>query len=179
MLGGNVAFYPFQGAPSLLMTLQRCGERIVILSVGPRRSSRNTVFGIQAKSHLATTETHMDSLWTPGRGISFMPRTLVTMIQWEVHLKVCFLYSISSAQMIRTKWLFQGKHTKKYYDDYHQRLSQVAAQYNISLNPNPYANALHDSVWATAIALNASLQTIKTGTAEKIRNWNKHCLANS
>ena len=34
MLGGNLAFYPFQGAPSLLRTLQGCGERIVILSVG-------------------------------------------------------------------------------------------------------------------------------------------------
>ena len=33
MLGGNVAFYPFRDAPSLLRTLQRCGERIFILSV--------------------------------------------------------------------------------------------------------------------------------------------------
>ena len=34
MLGGNLAFYPFRGAPSLLRTLQGCGEKIVILSVG-------------------------------------------------------------------------------------------------------------------------------------------------
>ena len=34
MLGGNLAFYPFRGTPSLLRTLQACGERIVILSVG-------------------------------------------------------------------------------------------------------------------------------------------------
>ena len=34
MLGANLAFYPFRGALSLLRTLQVCGERIVILSVG-------------------------------------------------------------------------------------------------------------------------------------------------
>ena len=51
-------------------------------------------------------------------------------------------------------------------------LSQVATQHNISLNPNSYCNALHHSLWATAIALNASSQIIKTETAEKIRNLN-------
>ena len=71
--------------------------------------------------------------------------------------------------------IVSGQTYREYYDDYLQRLSHFTAQYNISLNPNPYANALHDSVWATAIALNASLQT-KTGTAEKIRNWNKTVL---
>ena len=33
-LGGNLAFYPFRGAPSLLRMLQGYGERIVTLSVG-------------------------------------------------------------------------------------------------------------------------------------------------
>ena len=55
-------------------------------------------------------------------------------------------------------------------------LRLIAAEYNMSLNPNLYANAIHDSVWATGIALNVSWQTIKNGTAEKIRNQNNTVL---
>jgi len=39
------------------------------------------------------------------------------------------------------KAIVSGQTYREYYDDYLQRLSQVAAQYNFSLNPNPYANA--------------------------------------
>ena len=65
------------------------------------------------------------------------------------------------------KVIASGQTYRKYYDDYLEHLSHFAAQYNTSLNPNPYSNALHDSVWATAIALNASLQKNKKiiGTA--------------
>ena len=63
MLGGNLAFYPFQGAPCISTEdiTSMWGEDRDIVS-WPRTSSRSTVFGIQAKSLLATTETHMDTL---------------------------------------------------------------------------------------------------------------------
>ena len=66
------------------------------------------------------------------------------------------------------KVIVSGQIYSEYYDDYIERLSHFAAQYNTSLNPNRYSNALHDSVWATAIALNASLQTLggKIGTTD-------------
>ena len=62
-----------------------------------------------------------------------------------------------------------GQTYTEYYDDYLECLSHFAAQYNTSLNPNPYSNALNDSVWATTIALNTCfLQTIEVGTKSKI-----------
>ena len=91
-------------------------------------------------------------------------------------LEGVFLIQYQLSTNDSNKVIVSGQTYKEYYDDYLQHLSQVAAQYNISLNPNPYANALHDSVWATAIALNASLQTIKTGTAERKRNLNNTIL---
>ena len=63
MLGGNVAFYPFRGAcPIFTEDITKMWRKDCYIVSWPRRSSRNTVFGIQAKSGLATTETHMDSL---------------------------------------------------------------------------------------------------------------------
>ena len=56
-------------------------------------------------------------------------------------------------------------------------ISHFAAHYNTSLNPNPYSNALHDSVWATVIALNTSLQKnniIGTADINEIAN-NESC----
>ena len=50
-----------------------------------------------------------------------------------------------------------GQTYRKYYGDYLEELSHFAAQHNTCLKPNPYSNALHDSVWDTAIALNISL----------------------
>ena len=63
--------------------------------------------------------------------------------------------------------IVSGQTYREYYNEYLEHLPQVAAEYNTSLNPNPYSNALHDSVWATAIALNNSLQTMEE-TTEKI-----------
>ena len=82
-LGGDLAFYPLsRSCPIFTEDITKMWGKDCYIVSWPRRSSRNTVFGIQAKSGLATTETHMDSLWTPGRGFpAFMPLVLVTMIQ--------------------------------------------------------------------------------------------------
>ena len=177
MLGGNVAFYPFQGAPSLLMTLQRCGERIVILLVGLEEAAEILCLGYK-QSLIWPQLKHTWIVYEHQVEDFFHATNTCDNDTMRSALEGVFLIQYQLSTNESNKVIISGQTYKKYYDDYLQRLSQVAAQYNISLNPNPYANALHDSVWATAIALNASLQTIKTGTAEKIRNW-KHCLANS
>ena len=68
--------------------------------------------------------------------------------------------------------MVSGQRYTEYYDDYLEHLSHYAAQFNISLNPNRYSNALHDSVWATAIALNTSLQTIEESKIEILESAN-------
>ena len=175
MLGGNVAFYPFRGAPSLLRTLQRCGERVVILSVGleeaaevlclaykqsfiwPQLKHTWIVYEVQVEDFFHATSTcDNDTIRSALEGV--------------------FLIQYQLSTNDSNKVIVSGQTYWEYYDDYLQHLSQVAAQHRTFLNPNSYSNALHDSVWATAIALNASLQTIKTGTAEKIRNWNNTVL---
>ena len=175
MLGGNVAFYPFRGAPSLLRTLQRCGERIVILSVGLEEAAeilclafKQSLIWPQLKHTWIVYEHQVEDF--------FHAMNTCDNDTMRSALEGVFLIQYQLSTNDSNKVIVSGQTYREYYDDYLQRFSQVAAKYNISLNPNPYANALHDSVWATAIALNASLQTIKTGTAEKIRNWNNTVL---
>ena len=159
-LGGDLAFYPFPGAQSLLKTLQRCGERIVILSVGleeaaeilclaykqslvwPQLKHTWIVYGHQVEDFFHATSTRdNDTMRSALEGVFLLQYQLSTNDSNEV--------------------IVSGQTYRGYYDDYLQRLSHFSAQYNITLNPNPYANALHDSVWATAIALNASWQTMR------------------
>ena len=171
ILGGNLAFYPFRGAPSLLRTLQGRGERIVILSLGIERAAEVLCLAFKQSlrwpqlkhtwivyEHLVEDFFHATSTCDNGTMRSALEG--VFLIQYQL--------SINDSNKV----IVSGQTYREYYEDYLQSLSHFAAQHNTSLSPNPYSNALHDSVWATAIALNASLQTIKTGTAEKIRNWN-------
>ena len=167
MLGGNLAFYPFRDAPSLLRTLQGCGERIVILSVGleqaaevlclaynqslrwPQLKHTWIVYEHQVEDFFHATSTcDNDSMRSALEG--------VFLIQYQL--------SINDSNKV----IVSGQRYTEYYDDYLQFLSHFAANYNTSLNANPYSNALHDSVWATAIALNISLQTMEVGTKDKI-----------
>ena len=175
MLGGNVAFYPFRGAPSLLRTLQSCGERIVILSVGLEEAAeilclayKQSLIWPQLKHTWIVYEHQVEDF--------FHATNTCDNDTMRSALEGVFLIQYQLSTNDSNKVIVSGQTYREYYDDYLQRLSQVAAQYNISLNPNSYSNALHDSVWATAIALNASLQIIKTRTAEKIKNWNNTVL---
>ena len=175
VLGGNVAFYPFRGAPSLLRTLQRCGERVVILSVGLEEAAevlclayKQSLIWPQLKHTWIVYEHQVEDF--------FHAMNTCDSDTMRSALEGVFLIQYQLSTNDSNKVIVSRQTYREYYDDYHQRLSHFAAQHNISLNPNFYCNALHDSVWATAIALNASLQAIKTGTAEKIRNLNNTVL---
>ena len=167
MLGGNLAFYPFRGAPSLLKTLHRCGERIVILSVGleqaaeilclaykqslrwPQLKHTWIVYEHQVEDFFRATSTcNNDTMRSALEG--------VLLVQYQL--------SINDSNKV----MVSGQTYREYYDDYLERLSQVASQYSTSMYPNFYSNALHDSVWAITIALNASLQAMEE-TTDKIQ----------
>ena len=165
MLGGSLAFYSFRGAPSLLRTLQGCGERIVILSVGLEAAAevlcsayKQSLRWPQLKHTWIVYEHQVEdffhSISTCDNGTMRSALEGVFLIQYQLSIN-------DSNKVIVSRQTY-----REYYDEYLEHLSHFAAQYNTSLNPNPYSNALHDSVWATAITLNTSLQTIE-GTAEK------------
>ena len=167
MLGGNLAFYPFRGAPSLLRTLQGCGERIAILSVGVEHAAeilclayKQSLYWPQLKYIWLVYEHQVEDLFAaPGTCDNDTMRSAlegVFLIQYQL--------SINDSNKV----IVSGQTYTEYYEDYLEHLSQFATQHSISLSPNPYSNALHDSVWATAIALNVSLQTIEVGTKDKI-----------
>ena len=160
MLGGNLAFYPFRGAPSLLRTLQGCGERIVILSVGLEQASE--VLCLAHKQSLCWPQLKHTWIVYEHQVENFFHATSTcdndTM---RSALEGVFLIQYQLSINDSNKVMVSGQTYREYYDDYLEHLSQVASQYNTSLNPNPYSNALHDSVWATAIALNISLQKLE------------------
>ena len=169
LLGGNLAFYPFRGAPSLLRTLQGCGERIVILSVGIEQAAE--VLCLAYKQSLRWPQLkHTWIVYEHQVEDFFQPISTCDNDTMRSALEGVFLVQYQLNINDSNKVMVSGQTYTEYYDDYLERLSQVAAQYNTSLNPNPYSNALHDSVWATAITLNASLQTMQgnIGTAAKI-----------
>ena len=169
MLGGNVAFYPFRGAPSLLRTLQRCGERVIILSVGLEEEAeilclayKQSLIWPQLKHTWIVYEHQVEDF--------FHATNTCDNDTMRSALEGVFLIQYQFSTNDSNKVIVSGQTYTEYYDDYHQRLSHFATQYNTSLDWNPYSNALHDSVWATAIALNISRQTLEVnnGTAEKI-----------
>ena len=166
MLGGNLAFYPFRGTPSLLRTLHRCGERIVILSIGLEEAAevlclayKQSVHWPQLKHTWIVYEHQVEDFF---RAISTCDNDSMRSALEGVFL-IQYQLNINDSNKV----IVSGQTYSEYYDDYLQFLSHFAAQYNTSLNPNPYSSALHDSVWATAIALNASLQTMEVGTKDK------------
>ena len=145
MLGGNIALYPFQDAPSLLRTLQRCGERIVILSVDLEEAAE--VLYLAYKQSLIWPQLkHTWIIYEHQVEDFFHATSACDNDTMRSALEGVFLIQYQLSTNDSNKVIVSGQTYKEYYDDYHQRLSQVAAQYNISLNPNPYANALHDSL---------------------------------
>ena len=178
MLRGKVAFYPFRGAQSLLRTLQGRWERIVVLSVGIEQAAE--VLCLSYKEALHWPQLHYTWIVYEHEVEDFFHATSTcdndTM---KNALEGVFLirYQLSVSNSDRV--IVSGQTYREYYDDYLKRLSHFAVQRNTSLNPNPYSNALHDSVWATAIALNVSLQTIggNIGSSEMLETANSE-LAN-
>ena len=167
MLGGNLAFYPFRGAPSLLKTLQGHGERIVILSVGLEQAAE--VLCLAYKQSLCWPQLkHTWIVYEHQVEDFFHATSTCDNDTMRSALEGVFLIQYQLNINDSNKVIVSGQTYTEYYNDYLEHLSQFATQHSISLSPNPYSNALHDSVWATAIALNVSLQTIE-GNAEKSR----------
>ena len=54
-----------------------------------------------------------------------------------------------------------GLNYSGFYNDYLEQLKKSATELNVSLQSNPYANVLYDSIWAFALAVNRSLRTLK------------------
>ena len=54
-----------------------------------------------------------------------------------------------------------GLNYSTFYDAYLELLKKSATELNLSLQSNPYANVLYDSIWAFALAVNRSLSTLK------------------
>ena len=164
-LGGNLAFYPFRGAPSLLRTLQGRGERIVILSVGLQEAAE--VLCLAYKQSLRWPQLkHTWIVYEHQVEDFFQAASTCDNDTKRSALEGVFLVQYQLNINDSNKVIVSGQTYREYYGDYIKRLSHFAAQLNTSLNPNPYSNALHDSVWATAIALNISLQTLE-GTEYK------------
>ena len=57
----------------------------------------------------------------------------------------------------RTELLPSGRNYSAYYNAYLEELEESVAELNVSLQSNPYANVLYDSIWAVALTLNGSL----------------------
>ena len=167
MLGGNLAFYPFQGAPSLLRTLQGRAERIVILSVGLEQAAE--VLCLAYKQSLRWPQLkHTWMVYEHQVEDFFRATSTCENDTLRSALEGVFLIQYQLSINDSNKVIVSGQTYSEYYEDYLEQLSQFAMQHSISVSPNPYSNALHDSVWATAIALNVSLQTIEVGTKDKI-----------
>ena len=58
--------------------------------------------------------------------------------------------------------LVSGWTYEEYHDDYLMRLAEFATATGMQLQDNSYANVLYDEVWAIALALNNSLETLKS-----------------
>ena len=157
---GTLAFYPFRGPPSLLRTLQGHGERIVILSVGIEQAAE--VLCLAYKQSLRWPQLkHTWIVYEHQLEDFFHATSTCDNGTMRSALESVFLIQYQLSTNNSNKVIVSGQTYTEYYENYLVRLSHFAAQYNTSLNPNSYSNALHDSVWATAIALNASLQTMQ------------------
>ena len=58
--------------------------------------------------------------------------------------------------------LVSGWTYEEYHENYLMRLAEFATTTGMQLQDNSYANVLHDEVWAIALALNNSLETLKS-----------------
>ena len=53
-----------------------------------------------------------------------------------------------------------GLNYSAYYEAYLQELEKSSTELNVSLQSNPYANVLYDSIWAVALTINRSLSVL-------------------
>ena len=107
------------------------------------------------------------------------PETFTTYCQVDAINNAIFLH-LSSTQLNLQKGLPSGLNYSTYYDVYLEELVKSSSELNVSLQSNPYANVLYDSIWAVALTTNRSLSAlnernlsltdIHQGTGIEIRN---------
>ena len=63
-----------------------------------------------------------------------------------------------------------GHNYSAYFDAYLWELEQSSIELNYSLDSNPYASVLYDSIWAVALALNGSLSVLNKNTKKEMKD---------
>ena len=58
-------------------------------------------------------------------------------------------------------FLPSGLNYSAYYEAYLEEVEKSSVELNVSLQSNPYANVLYDSIWAVALTINRSLSVLK------------------
>jgi len=156
----SVSFRSYLFASSLMKGLQKDGKRIMFASVGVQKAADIICSAYQKGL------TWPNYVW----------------IFYEIDLEDLLLYAsehcnvdaMKIQEAIEGVFLLRyqlqpnnpgiesviGQSYSEYYNEYLQYLNRSSAEMNISLSPNIYANVLHDSVLAFALALNHSVQDL-------------------
>ena len=87
------------------------------------------------------------------------PETSNSFCQADAINNAIFLY-LTHAKMNPAMLLPSGLNYSAYYEAYLQELEKSSTELNVSLQSNPYANVLYDSIWAVALTINRSLSVL-------------------
>ena len=85
------------------------------------------------------------------------PKALKPYCEPEAINNAIFLHAEFNAPKIT---LLSGLNSSSYYDAFHEQLEKSSTELNVSLQSNPYANILYDSIWAVALTINRSLSVL-------------------
>ena len=137
-LGGDLAFCPFRGAPSLLRTLQGYGERIVTLSVGIEHAAEVLCLAYKQSLHRPQLN-HTWIVYEHQVEDFFHVTSTCDNDMMRGALETVFLIQYQLSINDSNKVIVSGQTYQEYYEDYLQSLSYFAAQHNTSLNQNLYS----------------------------------------
>jgi gamma-aminobutyric acid type B receptor len=70
------------------------------------------------------------------------------------------IFLLTHTQINPTLVLLSGLSYSAYYEAYLEKLEKSSVELNVSLQSNPYANVLYDSIWAVALTINRSLSEL-------------------
>ena len=153
----NVSFHTYLFASSLMKDLQKDGKRIIFASVGVQKAAEIICSahrkGLNWPNYVwIFYETDLEDL------ILYAEQCNVHAMNIEEAIEGVFLLHYQLQPINPTIETITGQTYSEYYDQYRQYLNRSSAEMNFYLHPNPYANVLHDSVLAFALALNNSVQ---------------------
>ena len=146
--------------PTTLRDLRRSGFRIVFASVDAQQAAT------------LICQAHKEGLTSPLFAWVFYEHSLKHLLAFAnqtcgVHtmtsaLNGSFFLQFPLAQSDPQVTIVSGQTYQEYYSEYLDRLNSASTT---QLQPNLYANVLHDQVWAFALALNASLAILDEETS--------------